>query len=506
MDVGNSDPIRRIAILGGGTAGWMAAAALARVLKQTCAITVIESPEIGTVGVGEATVPPIRQFNAMLGIDENDFLRKTQATFKLAIAFRDWFRRGHFYVHPFGRYGATMDQVEFHHYWLRMRALGDDTPLSAYSLTNSAAMMGKFLLPTADSRSVLSSLSYVYHFDTHLYGKYLRDYALARTVTRVEQTVVEVRLRGEDGIIESLVLADGRTIEADFFIDCSGFRGVLIEQALETGYEDWTHWLPCDRALAVPSESTPNLPPYTLSTAREAGWQWRIPLQHRTGNGYVYCSKYVSDDEAAQTLLSHLEGKVLADPRPLRFTTGRRRKLLNKNCLALGLAAGFLEPLESTSIYLIQSGIQQLLSMFPDRSFDGRTEEEFNRLALTEFDQIRDFIILHYHATERDDAPLWRYCRNMSIPDSLAYKIELFRRSGRIAYYGRELFSEQSWLSVLTGQGLVPDRYDPLADVMPFDDLKNRLAQMRGMIRQAAEAAPNHREFIARNCAAASAA
>jgi tryptophan halogenase len=504
--MGTNDPIRRIAILGGGTAGWMAAAALARVLKNTCEITVIESPDIGTVGVGEATVPPIRQFNSMLGIDENDFVRRTQATFKLAIAFRDWFRRGHFYFHPFGKYGATMQQVEFHHYWLRMRALGDDAPLSNYSLTNTAAIMGKFMLPVADSRSVLASLSYAYHFDTHLYGGYLRDYALARGVSRLEQTVVDVRLRGEDGFIESLVLADGRTIAADFFIDCSGFRGILIEQALKTGYEDWTHWLPCDRALAVPSEGAREIPPYTLSTAHAAGWQWRIPLQHRTGNGYVYCSRFISDDEAAATLLGHLEGRALADPRALRFTTGRRRKFLNRNCLALGLAAGFLEPLESTSIYLIQSGIQQLLSMFPERSFDGRMEEEFNRLALTEFDQTRDFIILHYHATERDDAPLWRYCRHMPIPDSLAYKIKLFRASGRIAYYGRELFSDQSWLSVLTGQGIVPGRHDPLADVMPLDDLKNRLAQMRTMVRQAAEAAPSHREFIARNCSAASAA
>jgi tryptophan halogenase len=399
-----------------------------------------------------------------------------------------------------------MEQVEFHHYWLRMCQSGDDTPLSSYSLTNTAAIMGKFLLPAADSRSVLASLSHAYHFDTNLYGKYLRDYASARGVARIEQTVIDVRLRSEDGFIESLALADSRTVEADFFIDCSGFRGILIEQALKTGYEDWTHWLPCDRALAVPSDSTQDIPPYTLSTAREAGWQWRIPLQHRTGNGYVYCSRFISDDEAAHTLLNNLDERPLADPRPLRFTTGRRRKFLNKNCLALGLAAGFLEPLESTSIYLIQSGIQQLLSMFPDRSCDRREEEEFNRLALTEFDQTRDFIILHYHATERDDSPLWSYCRNMPIPDSLAYKIELFRRSGRVAFYGRELFSEQSWLSVLTGQGIMPGRHDPLADVMPLDDLKNRLAQMRMLVRQAAEAAPSHREFIARNCAAASAA
>jgi tryptophan halogenase len=497
-----NDPIRRIAVLGGGTAGWMAAAALVRVLKATCEITVIESAEIGTVGVGEATVPPIRQFNAMLGIDENDFVRKTQATFKLAIGFQDWFRRGHRYFHPFGKYGATMDQVEFHHYWLRMRQLGDDTPLSAYSLTNTAALTGKFLLPVEDPRSVLASLSYAFHFDTILYGRYLRDHAMARGVKRIERTVVDVKLRQEDGFIESLVLNDGTALEADFFVDCSGFRGVLIEQALKTGYVDWTNWLPCDRAAAVPCESAGEFSPYTLSTAREAGWQWRIPLQHRTGNGYVYCSKFLSDDEAAARLLENLDGKPLAEPRFLKFVTGRRNKFLHKNCLALGLAAGFLEPLESTSIYLIQSGIQQLLAMFPDRSFDPKEEEEFNRLALTEFDQTRDFIILHYHATERDDAEIWRYCRAMTIPDSLAYKIELFRRSGRVAYLGRELFVEQSWLSVLTGQGIFPERYDPLADVMPLNDLKLRLGHMKTLVSQAAAAAPTHRQFVERNCPA----
>ncbi|HWA91038.1 MAG TPA: tryptophan halogenase family protein [Rhizomicrobium sp.] len=497
-----NDSIRRIAVLGGGTAGWMAAAALSRALKRTCEIVVVESPEIGIVGVGEATIPPIRQFNASLGIDENDFVRKTQATFKLAIGFQDWLGPGHRYFHPFGKYGATMDQVDFHHYWLRMRALGDDTKLSAYSLTNTAALMGKFLLPVEDPRSVLSSLSYAFHFDTILYGRYLRDYALARDVTRIEATVTDVRLRGEDGFIAALVLGDGRTVEADFFVDCSGFRGVLIEQALKTGYQDWTHWLPCDRAVAVPCESAGAFSPYTLSTAREAGWQWRIPLQHRAGNGYVYCSRYISDDQAAATLLANLDGKPLAEPRFLRFTTGRRNKFLNKNCLALGLAAGFLEPLESTSIHLIQSGIQLLLAMFPDRSCDPKEEEEFNRLALAEFDRARDFVILHYRATGRDDSELWTYCRHMAIPEPLAYKIDLFRRSGRVAYQGRELFTEQSWLSVMSGQGIMPERHDPLADVMPLDELKKRLDRMKLIVRQAAEAAPSHRDFVMRHCPA----
>ena len=495
-------PIRKVAILGGGTAGWMAAAALARFFKRTIEIVVVESKEIETVGVGEATVPPIRQFNAMLGIVENDFVRKTQATFKLAIGFQDWLRPGHRFFHPFGKYGAPMDQVEFHHYWLRRFGEGDATPLSAYSLTNSCALANKFVLPVEDPRSVLASLSYAFHFDTHLYGRYLRDFAMERGAQRLERTVVDVALRPADGFIERLVFDDGTSLEADLFIDCSGFRGVLIEGALKAGYIDWTDWLPCDRAVAVPCESGGEFSSYTLSTARKAGWQWRIPLQHRVGNGYVYCSRQIGDEEAAGTLLANLDGKPLAPPRFLKFVTGRRRKFRSKNCVALGLAAGFLEPLESTSIYLIQSGIQLLLGMFPDLSFDEKEEDDFNRLALTEFDQTRDFIILHYHATEREDGEIWRHCRTMTIPDTLRYKIDLFQRTGRVAYLGRELFVEQSWLSVLTGQGIMPERHDPLADVMPLDELQRRLDHMKSAVRQAVDAAPTHRDFVARHCAA----
>jgi tryptophan halogenase len=495
--------IRGIAILGGGTAGWMAAAICARRLKgQFGNITLIESPEIGTVGVGEATIPPLRLFNRALGLDEDDFLRNTQGTFKLGIQFRDWSRIGHTYFHPFDRFGSTPNMPSLHQDWFKLRQSGDQSRLEEYCLAAMAAERGRVLRLVDDEASGLATSSYAFHFDAGLYAKYLRKYAQALGVLRLERKVVKVELRGIDGFIEAVLLDDGQRVEADLFIDCSGFRGLLIEGALKTGYDDWTHWLPCDRAVAVPCESARDLTPYTRSTAREAGWQWRIPLQHRIGNGYVYCSKFISDDEAAATLLRNLDGLPLAEPRVLQFTTGRRKLSWNKNCVALGLASGFLEPLESTSIHLIQMGLTRLFDFFPDRTFDRAPIDAYNRSMALDYERIRDFIILHYCATTRDDSALWNYCRHMTIPDTLDYKIDQFRNSGRAISYEGELFITLNWLAVLTGQGIWPSRHDPLVDQVSVEELRAGLAQIRQVIRQAAEAAPTHQEFIAQNCRA----
>jgi tryptophan halogenase len=498
----SSDPrIRSVLIVGGGTAGWMAAAALAHVSKGHLDITLIESAEIGTVGVGEATIPPILRFIMMLGLDERTFMRETQSTFKLGIQFENWTRYEHTYFHPFGSYGTNMESVDFHQFWLKLRALGDATPLTEYSLPHVAAKLGRFAHPVQNPQIVLSTLAYAYHFDASLFAAFLRKFAEARGVKRAEGKVVDVGLRSADGFIDEVTLEDGRKFGADFFIDCSGFRGLLIEQALKTGYEDWSHWLPCDRAAAVPSERIGDPIPYTRAIARPAGWQWRIPLQHRTGNGYVYCSRHCSDDEAASTLLANLEGRALAEPKFLKFTTGRRKKIWNKNCFALGLAGGFMEPLESTSIHLIQSGIVKLLAAFPDGAFAPVDVEEVNRVYITEWEQIRDFLILHYHVNGRGDEALWTECRHVQIPDSLRQRIEAFQSRGRVVRREYDLFNEPNWLSILVGQDIRPQRYDPLVDFVELEQVKRALSQMRGSIRKTAESLPTHQDYLSQYCA-----
>jgi len=491
--------IRKVVIAGGGTAGWMTAAALSKIMGeiQDFVIELVESEEIGTVGVGEATIPQITLFNTLLDIDEGDFVRETNATYKLGIEFVDWTHIGHRYVHPFGFYGLDMKGVEFHHHWLKGRTLGDRTPLDEYSLGVVAGLMGKFTHPRPDQpNSPLSKIGYAFQFDASLYARYLRGMAEAFGVVRTEGRIVDVIQNGESGFVEAVVLQSGTRVEGELFIDCSGFRGLLIEQTLKAGFEDWSKWLPCDRALAVPCELGGDHQPLTRSTARPAGWQWRIPVQHRIGNGYVYSSAHVSDDEAAATVLENLDGQALADPRPLRFTAGHRKKPWVKNVVSLGLAGGFLEPLESTSIHLVQSGIARLMSLFPTLEFDEAEIARFNEQTIQEYVDIRDFLVLHYKGTTRDDSDFWNYCRALDPPDGLAYKLEMFRSNGRIYREHNELFTETSWLAVMVGQGMQAQGYHPAADLLPDDETLKRLAHIREVIATTAKLMPSQDEFL----------
>jgi tryptophan halogenase len=493
--------IQRIVIVGGGSAGWMTAAALSRSIDRDCTITLVESDEIGIIGVGEATIPPIRLFNEMLGLDENEFIRHTQGTFKLGIQFVHWARIGHRYFHPFGSYGRPFDLVQIQHHWQRAHAAGKAASLDDYCMAWAAAKYGRFDHPSTDARSVLSTFLYAYHFDATLYARYLREFSQGRGVQRIEGKVIAFQQNSQTGFVESLRMEDGLTVTGDLFIDCSGFRALLIEGALETGYEDWTHWLPCDRAWAVPSERA-ELTPYTRSTAHSAGWQWRIPLQHRTGNGHVYSSKFMSDQDAAAILMNHLDGKPLAEPRLIRFTSGRRKLHWNKNVIAIGLSSGFVEPLESTALHLVQAGISKLLAYFPDKDFDPLVIKEFNRVANAEIERIRDFIILHYHLTRRDDSPMWRYCANMPIPDTLRDKIDHFRHYGRILPGEMDIFGPHSWLAVHIGQFNWPERNDPLLEYRNFSGTEY-LEQFRLTLEFAALRMLSHQEYIDRHCKAA---
>ncbi|MDB5907528.1 MAG: tryptophan halogenase [Massilia sp.] len=498
-----STHVRTIVVAGGGTAGWMTAAALSRFLGPDTTIRLVESDEIGTIGVGEATIPHIRAFNTALGIDEDEFLRATQGTFKLGIEFCNWGALGDSYIHGFGTFGQELDGVPFHHYWLRMRSEGATSDLGAYSINTAAPLEAKFMRARPDmATSPLGQIVHAFHFDAGLYARFLRGFAEQRGVQRTEGKVVRVLQREGDGYIDALELQSGEQVRGDLFIDCSGMRALLIGQALGVGYEDYSHWLPCDRAVAVPCESAGPLLPLTRSTAHSAGWQWRIPLQSRIGNGHVYSSKFMSDDEATAILLANLDGKPLAEPRPIAFRPGRRIKSWDRNCVAIGLAAGFFEPIESTSIHLIHTGITRLLSMFPRAGFDGADIAEYNAQTATEYAAIRDFIILHYKATERTDSPFWNYCREMAIPDSLQHRLDLYRSNGRIFRKNEELFAEVSWLQVMHGQRVRANGYHPMADRHSSEHVGAFLADIETVIGKCVAAMPTQAEFIAAHFAA----
>ena len=494
--------IKHIVIAGGGTAGWMTAAALAKLLGDAWRITLIESEEIGTVGVGEATIPLINIYNQALELDENAFMCETAATFKLGIEFVNWGRIGESYIHGFGPLGPDIGLAKFHHYWLKMRTAGAARPLDEYAVNIVAARQNKFMRARRDlPNSPMAEIAHAYHFDAGLYAAFLSRYAQARGVVRLEGKITGATTRPRDGFVDAVVMEGGRRIEADLFVDCSGFRGLLIEQTLATGYDDWSRWLPADRAWAVPCESVTPLLPYTRATAHQAGWQWRIPLQHRIGNGHVFASSFIGEQEAADVLMARLPGKALAAPRLLKFVTGKRKKLWNKNVVAVGLSSGFMEPLESTSIHLIQNTIARLTTFFPFDRFDEADTAEFNRQSDSEFECIRDFLILHYKATQRDDSEFWNYCRTMSIPDSLQRKFDLFSSNGRVFRDNAELFSEISWVEVFLGQNIVPSGYHPLVDTLSEERIAEFLKNVHTTIQRCVDAMPDHADYVAQNCA-----
>lgn len=494
--------VRKLVIVGGGTAGWITAAAFARLLGSVLEIELVESETIGTVGVGEATIPQIIRLNTILGLDEYEFVRKTNGTFKLGIEFVDWGKIGTRYLHTFGDAGMALAGVPFHQHWKRAADGGHRHDLWHYSLHQLAANEAKFGKLDRVGNTAMTGLAYAYHFDASLYAAYLRAYAEGRGVIRSEGIVSAVSRHGESGDIRSITLDGEREIAGDFFIDCTGFRALLLGQELEVGYRDWSKWLPCNSAQAVPSERLDPLVPFTRATAKQAGWQWRIPLQHRTGNGHVYCSEFISDDEAGEVLLAGLDTKPLADPRPIRFTTGRREAFWAHNCAAIGLASGFLEPLESTSIHLIQSHVSRLIQLFPRARDCARERGEYNRRCAAEFEQIRDFLILHYHQTEREDSEFWRYCKNMDVPESVTHKRELFAASGRVGRDADDLFREASWVQVMLGQGIVPQSHDPMADALNPEQLAEFLRNLRQVLDRAVSGLPAHEAFLREHCAA----
>lgn len=488
---------RKIVILGGGTAGWMLAASLTKVFntRQT-SVRLIESGEIGIVGVGESTLPQVRDFNEFLGLDEVEFMRETNGTFKLAIEFRDWARKGDTYFHPFGTHGHPIEGVPFFQCWLRAKANGHHFNIDDFSYPSVASREQKFDFPDKDLTSIRSTYSYAYHFDAYLYAAYLRRWSEKRGLKRTEGTVVDVKLRPEDGYIQSLTLASGEVVKGDIFIDCSGFRAVLIGEALKVGWEDWAEWLPCDRAWALSSDLDDEYFATTRCTAREAGWQWRIPLQNRLGTGYVFSSRFTTEERAREVLLENLDGPAQGDPRLIRFRSGRRKNSWHKNCIALGLASGFLEPLESTSIYMSQVAVNFLMRLFPEQKIDPALAEEYNRLVDIEYTRVRDFLVLHYHASGERTGDLWKHVQTMKLPDSLSEKMEIFKRRGHIHRYKDGLFSPASWIAVYTGQRISPEGYDPQADNVDFDTMLKTMNDLRDHIASNVASMPGHYDFV----------
>lgn len=499
------DTLKQLVIVGGGSAGWMTAAALSRLLKpHDVSVTLVESDEIGIIGVGEATIPDMLQFNLFLGIPESELMRATQATFKLGIEFLDWSGPGSRYFHPFGFHGVDIDGVDFHQYWLRCRANGHPHEIGDYCLTEIVARNNRFAFPdTRVPGAPASYLRYAYHFDATLYARFLRQYAEQRGVKRVEGKVCEVLRHSESGNVTGVRLVSGQSVTGDFFFDCTGFRSLLLGGALEVPWTDWRHWLPCDGALAVACEHDGPMRPYTRSTARSAGWQWAIPTQQRTGNGHIYCSEFMSEDEASSLLMGSLGGKALGTPRLIRFATGHRSRFWEKNCVAIGLSSGFLEPLESTSLYLIRQGISRFLALFPDASIPPIMRDEYNRWMQKDFEQVRDLLVFHYYMNGRDE-PFWRHCRNMTIPDSLQRRIALFREGGRYLRNEGELFPSASWVSVMLGQGVIPRSIDPLITSVPVAEIERKLQLLRRAMNEFVQPLPSH-EVALRNYGASSA-
>jgi tryptophan halogenase len=488
--------VRKVVIAGGGTSGWCAAAALAQHFGSLVDITLIESEEIGTVGVGEATFPTIHVFHKILDLDEQEFLRRTRGSIKLAISFENWARKGDRYIHSFGVIGKHTWLGDFHHFWLAAKEAGFGDELADYCFELQAAKAHKF------AKSKQSNIGYAYHFDAALYARYLRERSEAKGVRRLEGKITEVSQNPESGDIDSVVMDSGEKVPGDFFVDCTGFRGLLIEQTLQAGYEDWSHWLRNDSALALQTDfPLDDIPPYTRAIAHDSGWQWKIPLQHRQGTGHVYSTAYTSDDEARSVLMENLDGDIRVELRLLRFQTGRRRSAWIKNCVAIGLSGGFVEPLESTSIHLIQSGVTRLLRLFPLDGCPASLARQYNMESRAEYERIRDFIILHYKATERDDTPYWRDCRNMSVPDSLAHRIELFEDTGLVFPDTDDAFRVDSWLQVMTGQRVEPRAYHAMARTLSEDRLRTMLATLKGRIAAAVAKMPTHSEFLADYCA-----